>query len=341
LPQPTSTSKYPGVIFIEGERIEFFRREGNILKQLRRGTMGTGVKDEYAAGTYFYNQGLDSVVPYKDEEDRFTVKSGTYTDTSVTYPNSSPDITVDSISYSFNNNTVFPVRVAGVYEQIATVTGTGFRPEVKVLMQDETGNIRELEKVSSTETEIQFHTETMPVGAYDLVIYNPREESPALRQESYLVMPKFLPYVQILVDFSPEAFTDVVQNPTETGEWYKAPFDEGGIPEEYWQALNIEVFANGKRLRKAPITIYDVTKGQGSPDGDIQLEAEYAVNKNEGGYVRLTTPPEPETTLTIVRKLGADWRELDNESSNQFKPLGISNTEVATFLRGKTINLPR
>ena len=339
LPQPTST--VPGVLFIEGERIEFFRRDGNVLKQLRRGTMGTGVKDEYTAETIFYHQGADSILPYKDEEERFKVISGVYTDTSKIYPNSSVDITATSIVYSFNNNTVFPVRVPGTYDQIATVTGTGFRPGVKVLMQNEAGDIRELEKISSTTTEIQFYTETMSVGAYDLVILNPKETAPALRAEEYLVLPKYLPYVQILVPYNPEAFTDVVKNPTETGEWYKAPFDEGGIPEEYWQALNIEVFANGKRLRKTPTKVYDVTKGPDSPNADIDIEADYAVNKNEGAYVRLTTPPEANTTLIIIRKLGTEWRELDEDTSSTFKPLGESNTEIATFLRGKTINLPR
>ena len=339
LPEPNS--KTPGVIFIEGERIEFFRREGNILKQLRRGTLGTGVKDEYTAETVFYHQGADSILPYRDEEDRYKVISGSYTDTSKIYPNSSTDITVDSITYSFNNNTVFPVRVPGTYDQVATITGSGFRPGVKALMQDQTGEIRELEKISSTTTEIKFYTETMSVGAYDLVILNPKETAPALRAEEYLVLPKYLPYVQILVPYNPEAFTDVVKNPTETGEWYKAPFDEGGIPDEYWQALNIEVFANGKRLRKTPTKVYDVTRGPDSPDADIDIEADYAVNKNEGAYVRLTTPPEANTTLTIIRKLGTEWRELDTETSSKFKPLGESNTEIATFLRGKTINLPR
>lgn len=341
LPEPKIDSKRPGVLFINGERIEYFRREGNVLKQLRRGTLGTGVKDEYPAGTQFYNQSTDSIVPYKDEEERVTAVAGKYTDMSTIYPVNDPDISVTGITYSFNNNTVFPVRVPGVFEQIATVTGSGFRPEVQVIMQDADGNERQLQKISSTDTEIQFYTETMPVGAYDLVIYNPREETPAIRAATSLVVKKFLPYVQILLPFEPEAFTDVVKNPVETGEWYKAPFNDGGIPGEYWQALNIEVFANGRRLRKTPIKAYDVNKGQFSPDGDIDAQAEFAVNRNEGAYVRLTNPPAPETTLVIVRKLGTDWREVETTSPLRFKPLGISNTQVATFLRGKTINLPR
>ena len=341
LPTPDVTSKTPGVIFINGERIEYLRRDGNTLKQLRRGTSGTGVKDVYPAGTQFYNQSIDSVLPYKDTEERVTAVAGKYTDMTVLYPTNDADITVTSITYDFNNNTVFPVRVANVYEQIATITGTGFRSGVQVIMQDETGAARTLEKVSSTATEIQFHTESMPVGAYDVVIYNPREEVPTIRVETSLVVTKLLPYVQILLPFEPEAFTDVVTNPAETGDWYQAPFNEGGIPDAYRQALNIEVFANGKRLNNASSKVYDVSLGQFSPDGDTDKQAEFAVNINEGAYVRLSSPPQPETTLVIVRKLGIDWREIETTSPLTFKPLGNSNTDVANFLRGKTINLPR
>jgi hypothetical protein len=64
-PQPNS--KVPSVIFLEGERIEYFIKDGNKLKQLRRGTLGTGVKDVYTAGTEVYNQSQGSTIPYKDE----------------------------------------------------------------------------------------------------------------------------------------------------------------------------------------------------------------------------------------------------------------------------------
>ena len=67
LPDPDPTSNTPGVIFLEGERIEFFRKDGNVLKQLRRGTFGTGVKDTYAAGTEVYDQSIDTNAPYKDQ----------------------------------------------------------------------------------------------------------------------------------------------------------------------------------------------------------------------------------------------------------------------------------
>ena len=56
----------PGVIFIEGERIEYFVKEENTLRQLRRGTLGTGVKNMYAADTKVFDQNISKTVPYKD-----------------------------------------------------------------------------------------------------------------------------------------------------------------------------------------------------------------------------------------------------------------------------------
>ena len=67
LPQPPANPTQPSIIFIEGERIEYFVRDGNVLKQLRRATLGTGAKDVYKVGTEVYQQGIDQNMPYKDE----------------------------------------------------------------------------------------------------------------------------------------------------------------------------------------------------------------------------------------------------------------------------------
>jgi len=326
LPEPALDSRNPGIIFIQGERIEFFRREGNVLKQLRRGTLGTGVRTVYTEGTKLYNQSFDSTIPYKDSEQRIIATSGEYIDMSTVYPNNSPDIRVDSISYNFNNNTAFPLG-----GQVATVDGEGFRSNVQVFVQDV-----QVATTYVSSTQIQFVTPALPVGAYDLVIYNDTELAPTIRAATSLVVPKAIPYVQILLPFAPlprPGTGEVFDPATETG-WYKDDFDNLGIPEEYWEAMDIEVFANGSRLRKNPIKIYNPELGQFSPDGDEWLQAEYAVNKNIGAYVRLTYPPEPNTTLTIVRRQGEIWNEPGVS-------LGKSQTEVATFLRAKTIDLPR
>jgi hypothetical protein len=57
----------PGVIWIDGERIEYYVRDENTLSQLRRGTLGTGVKEVYTEGTIGLEIPPSSKVPYKDE----------------------------------------------------------------------------------------------------------------------------------------------------------------------------------------------------------------------------------------------------------------------------------
>ena len=64
--QPNTSKNIPGVIFIEGERIEYFGISGRDLTQLRRGTLGTGVRNVYAVGTVAYGQGLDETINYSD-----------------------------------------------------------------------------------------------------------------------------------------------------------------------------------------------------------------------------------------------------------------------------------
>lgn len=335
LPEPTTNR--PGIVFINKERIEYLRKEGNVLKQIRRGTAGTGIPAVHPAGTELVNQSRETTIPYKDTEEQVVVFAGNYVDLTTKY-DTDASITFDGIAYNFNNNTVFPLG-----GQLATVNGSGFRPTVKALMQDENGNVRELSTTYVNETQFTFTTVAMPVGAYDLVIYNDVETVPLLRPATSYVASKALRYVQVLLPFAPQPnpiSATAWNESTQTG-WYKAPYEEGGIPEEYWEAQDIEIFANGTRLRKNPLKVYDVTKGQFSPAGDIWLEAEYAVNKNVGAYVRLTNPPEPNTKLTIVRRRGEIWNEVVDSSTGETKPLGISNTEVATFLRGKSIDLPR
>ena len=43
LGQPDKNSSIPCIIFINGERIEFLIKQGNVLRQIQRGTLGTGV----------------------------------------------------------------------------------------------------------------------------------------------------------------------------------------------------------------------------------------------------------------------------------------------------------
>lgn len=371
LPDPEFNAKYPGIIFIESERIEFFSRDGNELKQIRRGTLGTGVKDSYPAGTEFMEQGVSASLPYKDETETIKVTSGGYNLGSTIYPNSA-GMSINKIVYNFNNNTAFPVRVPGVFEQTCTVTGTGFTSRVKVLV----GETECTTRFINNET-IEFDVPGLPVGAYDLIVINPFTDDPIDTPQTSFVLPASIKYVQILLPFAP------IPNPKSSRNWYKktkvisvtdiipgkgyvikdpgttdykaigSPNNNSGtefiatsagtgtgtvldfvsIPLEYWEAQDIEVFVGGKRLRKTPINVYEYSD-QDSPEGDTTIEAEFAVNKNIGAYVRLTEPPPKGSIVTIIRKIGTVWNPPGI-------PLGQADTDIAKFLQTRSTDLPR
>ena len=73
LPTPDVTSNTPGVIFVDKERIEYFTKSSNTLGQLRRGTLGTGIK-EHGSGTEVVDASGTQTIPYAD-----TVHTNTFT----------------------------------------------------------------------------------------------------------------------------------------------------------------------------------------------------------------------------------------------------------------------
>ena len=64
---PNTITGRPGVLFIDGERIEYFLKYDNRVGQLRRGTLGTGIKSVYTVGVEAFDQSAFQNVPYADE----------------------------------------------------------------------------------------------------------------------------------------------------------------------------------------------------------------------------------------------------------------------------------
>ncbi len=56
----------PGIIEINGERIEYFTKVGNVLGQLRRATLGTGAPALHRVRTIVLDIGPSETIPYKD-----------------------------------------------------------------------------------------------------------------------------------------------------------------------------------------------------------------------------------------------------------------------------------
>ncbi len=383
---PNAQKNEPGVIYIDKERIEYLKKTGNILSQLRRGTLGTGIKNQYPVGTRVRDQSTANTVPYKDEVQTVEVVSNGFTNGSQFYPNS-PGVTVTSFKYSSNNNTAFPlggnpIPAINFPGQICTVTGTGFRDNVKVFVgdptvQDGNGNyVNECVTTYISDTQLTFVTTAKSVGSYDLIIVNPAKTVPFNIPATSVVVPGAIKYVQILLPFAPKP------NPASENGWYKETriipvsevipgrwyiiesvgttnfasigssanqkgtafqatatgpgtgtvIDFTSIPYEYWESMDIEVFVGGKRLRKSPIEIFDPTLSQDSVDGNKFLEAEFAVNKNVGAYVRLTDPPPPGVKIVIQKRIGRVWTQ---------NGVGLSDavSDPAKFIRAKSVDL--
>jgi hypothetical protein len=60
---PNPDKNVPGVIFIGGERIIFWQKNGNILSQIRRGTAGTAASILYAKGSIVVDASNKSKIP--------------------------------------------------------------------------------------------------------------------------------------------------------------------------------------------------------------------------------------------------------------------------------------
>jgi hypothetical protein len=73
LQTPNASVNLPGVIFIDKERIEYFTKTDNVLGQLRRGTLGTGIK-RHGSGTEVVDASGTQTIPYAD-----TVHTNTFT----------------------------------------------------------------------------------------------------------------------------------------------------------------------------------------------------------------------------------------------------------------------
>jgi hypothetical protein len=67
---PDAGRNIPGIIEIDGEKIEYMNKNGNVLSNLRRGTQGTAIKTLNPVGSYVVDLSTDQTIPYKDTQSR-------------------------------------------------------------------------------------------------------------------------------------------------------------------------------------------------------------------------------------------------------------------------------
>jgi hypothetical protein len=70
LNDPIADKNIPGLITIDGEKIEYFEKSGNILRKLRRGAYGTAVKEIHSQGQKIVDSGRSEIIPYNETQER-------------------------------------------------------------------------------------------------------------------------------------------------------------------------------------------------------------------------------------------------------------------------------
>lgn len=70
LPTPKTSVNLPGIILINGERIEYFIKDGNKLSQLRRGFKGTAISETHAEGSKVIDVSAGQDIPYAETQNR-------------------------------------------------------------------------------------------------------------------------------------------------------------------------------------------------------------------------------------------------------------------------------
>lgn len=66
----TPSTNNPGVIFINGERIEYYKKDGNVLHTIIRGTFGTSVSQTIPSGTWAFPQDDRHDIEHHDTTER-------------------------------------------------------------------------------------------------------------------------------------------------------------------------------------------------------------------------------------------------------------------------------
>ena len=261
---PNKQLNQPGILYIAGERIEYFTKVGNVLSQLRRGTLGTGVRPLYLANTKVQDIGVSETIPYKD-----TVLTEQFVS--------------DGTSLTYNLNDILPMKDAIDAEHDYTTALTW-----------ENGYDVDFNSTIPTNL-IQGDDIDVFVGGYNILGERVSNVSYAVDD---LVIVGTYTFRCIVAHTSSASFTADADN---------------------WQ-----FFVGNIRLKKHPQKVHNVNIHYESPEGDVQLEPDFAVTGNTKA-IRLTHRLGEGTKFTVVKKVGKLFEDANSS-------LAGSNNAVAKFI---------
>jgi hypothetical protein len=69
-PLATPSKDQPGIITIQGEKIQYYEKIGNVLKNIRRGLFGTAIRAVYPKNTLVVDTGFLEFIPYQESQEK-------------------------------------------------------------------------------------------------------------------------------------------------------------------------------------------------------------------------------------------------------------------------------
>jgi hypothetical protein len=334
---PNPAQNKPGVIEIRGERIEYFTITGNILGQLRRGTLGTGTPQLHRAGAYVQDIGPSETIPYADTTIteqvisngtniislNFTPSKGQPNDSRVNYDPTGVINWFDKYGYNYigtvdNNfnaswslNNAYTINDVVVndnnyYLCVATVPVVGSRSS--------TVNYSILNTVYWKLLDI-----SIPVGfgqSNDIEVFvggytdDAVWEAGVLYPVGTIVNIGSYKYTCTVSHISGTTFHGVVNTVTINADGSTTTVNTGVASNTVWK-----FFIGNIRLKKQPYYVYNGSIAGSnyptSPEGDIEFDPEFAVN-GETNQLRLTTPVALGTIVTVIKRTATAWDSTTN-----------------------------
>jgi len=292
---PNPAIRKPGVVEINGERIEYYQITGNTLGKLRRGTLGTGTPTIHGAGKFVQDLGPSESLPYTDD---YVIEQVISDGTNIIPINFVPTKSVE-LATNLTVGRVYTIVTLGTtnWNTVAGTTGVTYT-------------------IGSTVTVVTSGTGT---GTALATTYGQSNE------------------IEVFVGGYNDAVSWIGATDTTTGVSYKVGdivtlgaytyrCTTAHISTDKFKndIANWAFFVGNLRLKKVPYKVHSEIQAPYSPEGDIQLAAEFAVN-GTSKQIYLTNTLTFGTQVTVVKRTGTDWDSSVN--------IQESNSKVAKFLK--------
>ena len=273
---PNRYENKPGIIEINGEHIEYFSINGNILSGLRRGILGTGVAEVYPVDTVVQEISYSEYIPYGDS---LLIDESVY--------NGTLSLQLNNINTNISNDTIY-----------------------KGLEIND--NIELKQKLMNNSIDVF-------VGGYISSPWN----SNTHYIENELVR---------MCGYTYRCISDHISSNS-----FKSDFNL-----DKW-----EFFVENIRLIKNQFTMHNYRFAPTSPAGDIEFDADYAIENNTVNLNDRFAAISLGTKIKIIRRTGLDWDGLVNiqnfvsdDSTENSKVI----SSIAKFIKsvpGSTISIIR